>query len=314
MGIEVHYKTGEQRYRARRRASLWYAAAMPRASGDQRTVSIVGPGRLGNALVLNLYRAGWRIDSLVVRRESRRSSAVSRLARQVKSPVMVLGQSALDSRLVWITVPDDAISKVAARLAKGQDWRGTFVFHSSGALTSDVLSPLRDKGAAVASVHPGMTFVSKSVPSMAGVPFGVEGDRGAVRLAKKIVAELGGTAITIRKENKVLYHAFDTFASPMLIGLMAALHQVGEAAGIPQSRVRMMAGPLLRRTLENYLEHGAACALSGALIRGDVATIRRHLEALKATPHARAAYIALARIVVKELSVGNRARLERALK
>lgn len=265
-------------------------------------------------MVINLYRAGWKIDGLVVRAETRRSSAVRRLARQVTSTVMVLGQSALDSRLVWITVPDDAISKVAARLAKRQDWRDQFAFHSSGALTSDVLSPLRDKGAGVASVHPGMTFVNKSAPSMAGVPFGVEGDPGALRLAKRMVAELGGTAITIRKENKVLYHAFDTFASPMLIGLMATLHQVGEAAGIPQSRVRMMAGPLLRRTLENYLEHGAASALSGALIRGDVATIRRHLEALKATPHARAAYIALARIVVKELPVENRAQLERALK
>jgi predicted short-subunit dehydrogenase-like oxidoreductase (DUF2520 family) len=159
-----------------------------------------------------------------------------------------------------------------------------------------------------------MTFVSKSVPTMAGVPFGVEGDPRAVRLAKKIVGELGGTAVTIRKENKVLYHAFDTFASPMLIGLMAALERVGEAAGIPRSRASMMAGPLLRRTLENYLEHGAEAALSGALVRGDVATIRRHLEALKAAPHAREAYVALARIVVKELPVRGREELERELK
>jgi predicted short-subunit dehydrogenase-like oxidoreductase (DUF2520 family) len=225
-----------------------------------------------------------------------------------------VGDSALDSRLVWITVPDDAIAKVATKLARKQDWRGKLVLHSSGALTSDVLSPLREKGAVIASVHPGMTFVSKSVPSMQGVPFGVEGDPRAVRLAKTIVAELGGSAITIRKENKILYHAFDTFASPMLIGLMAALHQVGAAAGIPQSRVTTMAGPLLRRTLENYLEHGAASALSGALIRGDVATIRRHLAALKATPHARDAYVALAKIVVKELPVANRAKLQRVLK
>jgi predicted short-subunit dehydrogenase-like oxidoreductase (DUF2520 family) len=159
-----------------------------------------------------------------------------------------------------------------------------------------------------------MTFVSKSVPLMVGVPFGVEGDAKAVQLAKRIVAELGGTAITIRKENKVLYHAFDTFASPLLIGLIAALHQVGGAAGIPQPRVKMMAGPLLMRTLENYLQHGAASALSGALIRGDVETIHRHLEALKATPHARHAYVALARIVVRELPVANRAKLERTLR
>jgi predicted short-subunit dehydrogenase-like oxidoreductase (DUF2520 family) len=265
-------------------------------------------------LALNLYRTGWRIDGLIVRAGSRRLPAVSRLARQVKAHVMVLGERSLDSRLVWITVPDDLIAKVAVRLAMKQGWRGKAVFHSSGALTSDVLAPTRDQGALVASVHPGMTFVSKSVPSMAGVPFGVEGDPGAVRLAKRIVAELGGTAITIRRENKILYHAFDTFASPMLIGLVAALHQVGGAAGIPQSRVRTLAGPLLRQTLENYLRHGAASALSGALVRGDIATIRRHLDALKATPHARRAYLALAQIIVRQLPVPNRAKLEQVLR
>ena len=287
---------------------------MPRMPNEQKTVSIVGPGRLGTALALNLYREGWAIDCLVVRPESCRSLAVCRLARQVKAAVATLAGFPLESRLAWITVPDDAIAKVAARLARYHDWRGKTAFHSSGALTSDVLSPLRDKGASVASVHPGMTFVSKSVPNMTGVPFGVEGDPQAVRLAKSIVAELGGRAITIRKENKVLYHAFDTFASPLLIALMTALEQVGEAAGISRTRVRMMAGPLLRRTLDNYLQHGAAPALSGALIRGDVTTIRRHLEALRAKPDARRAYIALAKIVVKELVVANRAELERTLR
>jgi predicted short-subunit dehydrogenase-like oxidoreductase (DUF2520 family) len=232
----------------------------------------------------------------------------------VKAQVVTLDNFApASTTLVWITVPDDVIEDVAVQLASQGGWKGKTVFHSSGVLTSDVLSTVREKGAAVASVHPAMTFVSKSVPTMAGVPFGVEGDPRAVRLAKRIVGELGGMAVTIRKENKVLYHAFDTFASPMLIGLMAALERVGEAAGIPRSRAALMAGPLLRRTLENYLAHGAASALSGALIRGDVATIRRHLEALRATPHARDAYVALARIVVKELPVRGREELEREL-
>ena len=129
-------------------------------------------------------------------------------------------------------------------------------------------------------MHPGMTFVRKSVPTLEGVPFGVEGDAAAVRLAKKIVQDLGGTAFQIKKQNKVLYHAFDAFASPMVIALMTALEQVGKAAGIKPADLRTMAAPLLRQTLANYLEHGAAAAFSGPLVRGDVATVRRHLAAL----------------------------------
>ena len=80
----------------------------------------------------------------------------------------------------------------------------------------------------------------------------------------------------------------------MVIALMTALEQVGSAAGIKQSDLRTMAGPLLQQTLKNYLEHGAAAAFSGPLVRGDVATVRRHLQALEAVPEAREAYIALA--------------------
>ncbi len=188
------------------------------------------------------------------------------------------------------------------------------MFHSSGALTSDVLQHLRAKGARVASVHPGMTFVAKSVPSLKGVPFGIEGDAGALRLARTIIAGLCGTAVTIRKQNKVLYHAFDTFASPLLIALMAAMESVGQAAGIPENKLRTMAGPLLQQTLDNYLEHGSAGAFSGPFVRGDVAVVRKHLEALRELPEARAAYMELARAAGKHLQGKNRAAMAKLLR
>jgi predicted short-subunit dehydrogenase-like oxidoreductase (DUF2520 family) len=159
-----------------------------------------------------------------------------------------------------------------------------------------------------------MTFVRKSAPTFEGVPFGIEGDAGAVRMAKKIIKDLGGTAVTIRKQDKVLYHAFDSFASPMLIALTAALEEVGKAAGIQQDDLRKMAGPLLRQTLTNYLDHGAAAAFSGPLIRGDVATIQRHLEELRKVPLAREAYVALGKVAIQRLPVKNRAALQRALR
>jgi len=287
---------------------------MRRRKGDWPSVSIVGPGRLGSALAKNLHRSGWKIDCLVVRPAKRVTRDVAELARQYGAQVVRLGEAPLPSKLVWITVPDDAIGQVAAQLARDHNWQGRTAFHSSGALSSDVLSGLRKKGASVASVHPGMTFVRKSAPSLAGVPFGVEGDVRAVRLAKRIVADLGGEAFRIRTENKVLYHAFDVFASPLLVALMAALEQVGEAAGIRRSKVGTMAGPLLRQTLSNYLEYGAAAAFSGPLIRGDVETIRGHLLALRKTPAARSAYLALAWSALEGLPVKNRAALERELR
>lgn len=250
---------------------------------------------------------------IVSRAKSINNVETTGLARRVKARLVTLGKEPLDSDLVWITVPDDAIAATALRLARTQDWRGKIVFHSSGALTSDDLAPLREEGAKVASVHPGMTFVRGPAPHMSGVAFAVEGDAAATRMAKRIVEDLGGTTYAINKRNKVLYHAFGSFASPMVIALMTSLESVAKAAGIKAGDIKTMMIPLLWQTLRNYLQHDAAAAFSGPLARGDVATVRRHLKELQVVPEARAVYVALAKAAMKNLPVKHRKALEREL-
>src|SRR3974390_244117 len=117
--------------------ALWYAGAMPAKASQRPPICIVGPGRLGAALAINLHRAGWKGEKLVVRSGPKKSRRAARLARTVGASVVRLGEAELLSGLVWITVPDDRIAPVAEVLAVRQDWRGMTVFHSSGALTSD---------------------------------------------------------------------------------------------------------------------------------------------------------------------------------
>jgi predicted short-subunit dehydrogenase-like oxidoreductase (DUF2520 family) len=114
---------------------------MKATRGKRPSICIVGPGRLGSALAINLSRAGWKVERLLVRKGGTKSRKVARLARQVGARVAGLGESPAGSGLVWITVPDDAIAAVAKELAALQTWRGVMVFHSSGALSSDELQP-----------------------------------------------------------------------------------------------------------------------------------------------------------------------------
>ena len=72
--------------------------------------------------------------------------------------------------------------------------------------------------------------------------------------------------------------------------------------------------PLLWQTLRNYLKKNAASAFSGPLVRGDVATIRKHLAELKKLPELREVYIALASASLKSLPVKNRKAVERELR
>ncbi len=188
------------------------------------------------------------------------------------------------------------------------------VLHSSGALGSDALDPLRQRGASAASLHPMMTFAAGVRRSFAGIPFAVEGDPAAARRARSLVSDLGGNVFPIRPQDKALYHMSGFFAAPLLLTTLATAEHVAIAAGIPSRKARTFLEPIVRQTVENYLARGAAASLTGPLARGDLATLRKHLQALQRVPEAREAYFALARTALKMLPVKHRAELRKLLK
>jgi len=256
------------------------------------SILIVGARRLGSALARKLAEAGYSVAKL----PSRRTPRPRRLTADV----------------VWFCVPDSEIERSAKSLS-AFDWAGKVAFHSSGVLTSDALNSLRAAGAAVASVHPLMTFVAGSVPELRAVPFAVEGDQRAVRIARKVVRDLGGDAVAIRRSDKVAYHAFATMVCPLLVSLLATSERVAGLAGIGQEEARGRMMPIIQQTLRNYEKLGPASAFSGPIVRGDAETIRAHLNTIAKLPKARDAYVGLAWAALKYLPCRNRAQIERLL-
>jgi predicted short-subunit dehydrogenase-like oxidoreductase (DUF2520 family) len=256
------------------------------------SIAIIGVGRLGTALARRLSEAGYKVSKI----NSRGSPRPKRLSADV----------------VWFCVPDAEIAAVARSSSK-IEWEGKFAFHSSGVLTSDVLAPLRRAGAQVASAHPLMTFVKGSVPELASVPFAIEGDPSAVRVARAIVRDLGGRTVAISKRAKVAYHAFATMICPLLVSLLAASEKAAALARIPRPEARRRMLPIIRQTLSNYEKLGPAAAFSGPIVRGDTATIRAHLTVLTRVPVAKSVYAGLAQAALKFLPNRNRRQIARIL-
>ena len=277
------------------------------------SISLIGSGNLAAALAPALKASGYRIDEIVSRKVADSRRRARRLARQVGARAVTLADARLEADVIWFCVTDDAIASTARLLALASAWQGKIALHSSGALTSDELASLRRRGAAVASLHPMMTFVPGAAPSLAGVAFAVEGDSAAVRVARRIARDLQGSVFTLRKDAKVLYHALGSFSSPMLVAALATAERVARAAGIAPRQAAAIMHPIVRRTIENYLEHGTAAAFSGPITRADLNTIRRHLDALGKVPGAREAYVALARSALLSLPVRDRKAVERIL-
>jgi len=286
---------------------------MPAKQSTKPVFTIVGAGNLAAALAVALRAAGYRIDQIISRRPAASLRWARPLAREVGAAAVTAARVRIRAEIVWFCVPDGAIAGAAASLTDAADWRGKVALHSSGALTSDELAVLRQQGAAVASVHPLMTFVRGSRPSLAGVSFAIEGDPKAMRAARSVVFRLGGQSFAIGKRQKEAYHAWGMFASPLLTALLAASERVAGTAGINRKSARKRMLPILRQTLANYERLGAAASFSGPIPRGDVETVGKHLKVLLEVPGALEIYVALARAALRDLPAKNRGALRRLL-
>lgn len=278
-------------------------------------VAFVGAGKLAGFVAPALAQAGYRITEIVARAGAGSMKRARTLARRVGARAVTANRAALDADVLWFAVPDGEIQRAAESLARAAKalrmklLRPRFAFHSSGALGSGELASLRKLGTRVASVHPLMTFVPRSRPSLAGVPFAVEGNGSAIRVARTMVRELGGNSFVLAAQPKVAYHAWATMTSPLLVAYLVTLEKAAHAAGLGRGKARQMSLPIIRQTVENYARMGPANSFSGPFVRGDAETVAKHLALLKRSPKVRAVYRALARMALDGLPVRNGDRL-----
>ena len=266
-----------------------------------KSITLIGAGNLAQGLGPALKAAGYRIEVVAGRNRAESQRRARLLARRLGAKWCSVEQVKPTSDVVWLLHTDDALATTAQTLARAGDWRGKVALHSSGALSSDVLQPLKKAGAHTASLHPMMTFVAGTSLEMSKVPFAVEGDRAALAAAKQIVRRLHAEIFPIRKSAKVLYHALGSFSSPMIVATLVTAERVGRAAGLSLPQTRKVMAAILQQTLKNYMERGPAAAFSGPIKRGDLETVRRHLRALKRVPEAGEIYRALVRSALRDL-------------
>ncbi len=290
-----------------------------RTTTAKPTIAIVGAGSLASFLAVALNDAGFTITEIVARPSPQSRRKARKLAVRVGAQAVAASSAALDATLLWFCVPDREIRGAACVLADrlvaraAQNVKIRFALHSSGALSSRELAPLRTAGAKVASVHPLMTFVAGARPSLTGVPFAVEGDAAATRVASRIVRQLGGESFALPASRKAAYHAWATMTSPLLLAYLVTLEDAACAAGLSRQAARRASLPIIRQTLANYSRLGPARSFSGPLVRGDAATVAKHLAALQKHPGPREVYRALARAALRGLPVKNRDELKRWL-
>jgi len=250
-------------------------------------VLVVGPGRMGQGLARILAARG--VEVVLVGRRERTLTVPLRYEIGLR-PDLVAGAG-----WILIATPDGAIGDVAETLRQpGMVEARHVVLHVSAVLDHRALDSLRSTGAALGSFHPLQSVAdpNDAVWRLAGAFAGLEGDDRAVRLGETLADVLRMTPIHLPSGAKAGYHAAATLVVH-IAAVVAAAERVAQRAGIPAEVARRMYLPLLAGTAKNIEAAGVDAALTGAVRRGDAATVALHLGALD--PADRTLYLALAR-------------------
>jgi len=185
--------------------------------------------------------------------------------------------------VVVLTVRDDAITPLATSLANARViTERHVVLHLSGVQGQEALGPLVTTRAALGSLHPLQTIVEPELTParLKGAWAAVEGMPRAIEAGEQIARDLGMRPFRIATKSKPIYHAGAVFASNYLVVVEAVAQRLLRHAGLSDAEAWAALRPLVEGTFENLSRHEPREALTGPVVRGDTATIVRHLESL----------------------------------
>jgi predicted short-subunit dehydrogenase-like oxidoreductase (DUF2520 family) len=268
---------------------------------DQKTVAIIGAGRVGSSMGYLLRRAGFRIASVVTRsRESSESAAAFIGSGEATTDA---SQAAANAGIILITTPDRVIREICESIAASGIRQGSIVVHTSGAHSLDLLSSASARGAYRAVLHPLQSLATREegIKTLAGSYFRIEADAAALAMVREIMKALGGVELvmpkwTSDKDSSALYHAGAVVVSNYFVSLVDYGLKFYQALGADKKEALKAVLPLIRGTLHNIESLGIPDALTGPIMRGDIETVRSHLSAMgNRTPELACLYKELAR-------------------
>ncbi|MEA2447644.1 MAG: hypothetical protein QOK47_1281 [Actinomycetota bacterium] len=241
--------------------------------------ALIGAGRVGTAVSVLLQQAGHEPIGVVSRSNASASAAAERLNSRVSS---MDDLASADVYLIGTGL--DALSEVAGSIPEVD---GKTVIHFAGAAGVEPLSGVVDRGGLACALHPvqACPTVDIAIARLPGSAWGVTCTPEAVEWADQLIAdEFRGFPVAVAESDRSLWHVAAVVTSNGIAALVAAGELMLEEIGIAEPE--RVLGPIAVGTAENVRDGGGgARMLTGPIVRGEVATIERHIESLQDRPH-----------------------------
>jgi predicted short-subunit dehydrogenase-like oxidoreductase (DUF2520 family) len=248
----------------------------------------VGAGQVGRGLNRAFAASGVHVIGMHSRRPSGSASSHGDLPA-------IIG----DANLVIVSVRepqlDGVMQQLLAAAQGGRLARGTAILHTSAVAEPGALTELTALGFPGGTFHPLLPFTDpERAPGMLrGGWVGIDGDPAARSASRRIAAKIGARTLDIPAGKKPAYHAAAVMASNFPVVLASVASHLLQELGIGESSANHAIESLMSGAMANLAGVSPDAALTGPVVRGDPATVGKHLKALKPYPSASAVYRAL---------------------
>lgn len=240
-------------------------------------IAVIGAGKLAFSLTPALIKSGYKIDYVV----SNKLSSAKLLAEKfsIHQYSNSLKKIPNTVNVFFLTVPDGQIKKTADKLSKIKNsFSDSICIHFSGVENVSALNSLKKKGCATGSLHIIRPFPSKNIVDIKNSPASIETDnllveKFLIELCKKLKLK----PHFINSDEKVFHHLAAVHSSNFLVGnLFNAFSLINSESNFSKDILRKTT----QSALDNVFKFSPAKALSGPIDRGDIYTIKKHIEEL----------------------------------
>lgn len=243
-------------------------------------LGFIGAGRLAQTLARAAQQAGWTVSHVASRHAGRAQALADALPG---CSVVRMEAVATHCDLVLLTVSDDAIASVCA----GLPWRtGQAAVHCSGATEVSALQSAAAAGAAIGGFHPLTVFADPgaTLASLPGCTVAIEAQGILNSTLEQFAQDLRLRPLSLPPGARARYHAAAHYAGAFLNALLGEAARLWASFGASEEQTLAALLPLARSTLNAAQTGGLAESLPGVVSRGDVGTLRKHLDAIDGLP------------------------------
>lgn len=260
-------------------------------------VTVIGTGAVGGALV-DFFRKSDQYQLLSIWNSSH-GILFDESGTEMKMQYSLPNADDQIGDILFLAVPDDAIGRVAARLASSElNWTKKSVVHCSGNLSSDALKALSDVGCKTASMHLIQTFKrGDKADRFEGIFISLEGNSKVIKILDDLVKILEAKSVVLTKYQKSILHIAAVFSSNYLVALMYQTEKILNHAELKEGI--SLLEPLIIQTFQNILEKGTVDALTGPISRGDVNSVQKHLDLIEGDLTSKNLYKMMGRIAIE---------------